>query len=141
MVAINFFMTNLILAKLVLLIHIFLNTGLFKMEVFLTKVNNLKLLMVVTEASIFNVRYLIYIYIYYICIYVYKYTFIYSNKCEKQMTKRTVFKHDQKHQMPVLFEYRVLFVIYFFQFFPHLFLYIRFSWRVFNNLLLYTYIL
>ena len=57
MVIINFFMTNLILAKPVSLIHVFLNTGLFKMELFLTKVNNLKLLMVVTKSSIFNVRY------------------------------------------------------------------------------------
>ena len=57
MVAINFFMTNLILAKPVSLNHVFLNTGLFKIELFSTKVNNLKLLMVVTKSSIFNVRY------------------------------------------------------------------------------------
>ena len=55
MVIINFFMTNLILAKPVSLIHVFLNTGLFKMELFLT--NNLKQLMVFTKSSIFNVRY------------------------------------------------------------------------------------
>ena len=73
MVAINFFITNLILAKPVLLIHVFLNTGLFKMELFLTKVNNLKLLMVVTKSSIFNVKYLIYVYIYIYIIFVYMY--------------------------------------------------------------------
>ena len=57
MVEINFFITNLILAKPVSLIHVFLNAGLLKMELFLTKVNNLKLLMVVAKSSIFNVRY------------------------------------------------------------------------------------
>ena len=55
MVTINFFMTNLILAKPVSLIHAFLNTGLFKMELFIT--NNLKQFMVFTKSSIFNVRY------------------------------------------------------------------------------------
>ena len=50
-------MTNLILAKPVSLFHAFLNTGLFKMKLFLTKVNSLKLLMVVTKNSILDVGY------------------------------------------------------------------------------------
>ena len=41
-----------------------------------------------------------------------------------------------KHQKPVVFKYRVLIVIYY----SHLFLYIKFSLRVVNNLLLYIYI-
>ena len=40
------------------------------------------------------------------------------------------------HQKPVVFKYRVLIVIYY----SHLFLYIKFSLRVLNNLLLYIYI-
>ena len=37
----------------------FLNTGLFKMELFLSKVNSLKLLMVATKSSVLNLRYFI----------------------------------------------------------------------------------
>ena len=40
------------------------------------------------------------------------------------------------HQKPVVFKYRVLIVIYY----SHLFLYIKFSLRVLNNLLLYIHI-
>ena len=54
MVTISFFMTN---PKPVSLIHVFLNTGYFKMELFLTKVNNVQLLIVLKRSSIFNVRY------------------------------------------------------------------------------------
>ena len=41
----------------------------------------------------------------------------------------------KRHQKPVVFKYRVLIVIYY----SHLFLYIKFSLRVLNNLLLYIY--
>ena len=42
----------------------------------------------------------------------------------------------KRHQKPVVFKYRVLIVIYY----SHVFLYIKFSLRVLNNLLLYIYI-
>ena len=42
----------------------------------------------------------------------------------------------KRHQKPVVFKYRVLIVIYY----SHLFLYIKFSLRVLNNLLIYIYI-
>ena len=42
----------------------------------------------------------------------------------------------KRHQKPVVFKYRVLIVIYF----SYLFLYIKFSLRVLNNLLIYIYI-
>ena len=46
------------------------------------------------------------------------------------------FKHLKRHQKLVVFKYRVLFVIYYIYYY-RLFLYIKFSLRVLNNLLLY----
>ena len=52
------------------------------------------------------------------------------------MASHVRFKHLERHQKPVVFNYRVLIVIYFF----HLFLYIKFSLHVLKNLLLYIHI-
>ena len=47
------------------------------------------------------------------------------------------FKHLKRHQKPLVFKYRVVIVIYF----SHLFLYVKFSLCVVNNLLyIYIYI-
>ena len=51
---------------------------------------------------------------------------------ENSVFKYDRFKHLKRHQKPVVFKYIVIY-------FSHLFLYITFSLRVLNNLLIYIH--
>ena len=78
-------------------------------------------------------------------IFKYIYTYIHRNRWEKYMTMRTLYLNTtgfwclfllKRHQKQFVFKYKVLIAIYF----SHLSLYIKFSLRVLNSLLLLIYI-